>query len=69
MKDVKNLKGFVVFSRDELEKIKEESYKKGFEDGKSAAKPAEKKISNKAKVKDVNGKDVELRLGVVEEEG
>lgn len=68
MKDVKNLKGFVVFSREELEKIKEEAYKKGFDAGKATLKPAEKKASNKAKVKDADGKEVELRLGVVEEE-
>jgi hypothetical protein len=72
MKNVMNLKGSIVITREELEQIKAQSFKEGYAKAKSEGKPLiqedAKTVQKKAKAKvNVNGEKKEFRATVKED--
>ena len=68
MQNIKNLKGYVALSYEELEKYKEDSYEKGYTKAKEEYTAKKTVTKSKAKVKTPDGDAEEYRAAVVTED-
>lgn len=68
MQNIKNLKGYVALSYEELEKHMEDSYEKGYAKAKEEYTAKKTVTKSKAKVKTPDGDVEEYRAAVVTED-
>lgn len=67
MQTIKNMKGYVALSYEELEKYMEDSYEKGYAKAKEEYTEKKTVTKSKAKIKTTDGEMEEYRAAVVTE--